>query len=285
MMSFNGFCHDIVEEIRGYLPQEYKDAQFSISMLKKLGTTYPALRIYFKDMIFPVFNMEEFYRRFRRGEEKDVLLHEMAEIIKRDGGRNFPLERIGSLQDAEKWLFVRVSNAEKNREYLHNIPHINILNLALTCHVLFYQGDEGTANTIVTKELMAHFGVSCEELFEKALQNSMILYPAVMDKLYSEDSGMWMLSNTDLTYGAAALFYPGMQERISEELKGSYYVLPSSVHECILIPDYMNIEVSKMTDSVREINRERAVIPASDVLSDSVYHYDHRSHSLTEIDC
>ena len=64
----------------------------------------------------------------------------------------------------------------------------------------------------------------------------------------------------------------GETERIAETLGQDYFILPSSIHECLILPDDGTYERGELERMVREINR-RELLP-QEVLSDRVYHYD-----------
>ena len=91
---------------------------------------------------------------------------------------------------------------------------------------------------------------------------------------------MYVLSNNESQYGAAALFYPGMQERIADTLEEGYYALPSSLHEYIIVPESSGVEPEQLAMMVKEANRSESVIAAKDVLSDQVLHYDREAKHL-----
>ena len=82
---------------------------------------------------------------------------------------------------------------------------------------------------------------------------------------------MYVLSNIEGEHGAAALFYPGVQEKISEVVGGDYYVLPSSIHEVLIIKDDIGIKPKELAQMVKGIN-EMQVGPL-DKLADKVMHY------------
>ena len=68
------------------------------------------------------------------------------------------------------------------------------------------------------------------------------------------------------------LLYPGMMEMIADAAGGSYYVLPSSVDELIIVPDEGNLSLRRLKTTVRSINR--SIVEEKDFLSDNVYYYD-----------
>ena len=83
---------------------------------------------------------------------------------------------------------------------------------------------------------------------------------------------MYVLSNASGVLGASALFYPEIQEQISEKIGEGYYVLPSSLHEVIVVPESAGFDAGQLTDMVKDANS--SVVAPKDVLSDSVYHFD-----------
>ncbi|MBQ6223438.1 MAG: hypothetical protein IJJ44_12570, partial [Solobacterium sp.] len=86
-----------------------------------------------------------------------------------------------------------------------------------------------------------------------------------------DNSEMVVVTNSNMAYGASALFYDGVMNRVADRIGGSYYVLPSSVHEVICVPAY-RMEWTDLQSMVRNIND--TVVSDEDVLSDNVYYYD-----------
>ena len=65
---------------------------------------------------------------------------------------------------------------------------------------------------------------------------------------------------------------------IGQILKNDYYILPSSVHEVIIVPYSEILVCSKLDEMVREINITQ--VEEEDVLSNHVYLYDRGSGKL-----
>jgi hypothetical protein len=96
-----------------------------------------------------------------------------------------------------------------------------------------------------------------------------------------EVGGMYVLTNASGSLGAAALFYPDVKEKAAELLGGDYYILPSSVHEVILVPDSADIKAADLCDMVKQANR--TVVDEKDILSDNVYHYSKDDRKLNKV--
>lgn len=83
---------------------------------------------------------------------------------------------------------------------------------------------------------------------------------------------MYVATVSDFQFGAKVLAYPGFFEYAAAIVGGSYYILPSSIHELILIADDGTLTVEELQNTVREINETE--VSESDFLSNEVYHYD-----------
>lgn len=82
---------------------------------------------------------------------------------------------------------------------------------------------------------------------------------------------MYVLTNQQKLYGAACMLYPGVLKAFSEENGQDFYVLPSSVHEVILIPAEPGTDEALLREIVTEINRTQ--VAKDEVLADSIYYY------------
>ena len=94
-----------------------------------------------------------------------------------------------------------------------------------------------------------------------------------------EEIPMYVMTNEKRCLGACGILYDHILQEAARLLEGSFYVLPSSVHECILVPEKAAPEAAELLSMVREINLTQ--VPLEEVLSDQVYHYDAKTHHLT----
>ena len=100
------------------------------------------------------------------------------------------------------------------------------------------------------------------------------VFPVEMDrsdKVSSDRALMLVLSNKTKVFGASCMLYPEVLRPLAEELGTDLYILPSSIHEVILMPVNELLSRDDLADMVKEIN-ENEVLP-QEVLSDNVYRY------------
>lgn len=91
-----------------------------------------------------------------------------------------------------------------------------------------------------------------------------------------EDEGpeLYVLGVADRLYGASVLGYPEELKRVKLQLGEGFYILPSSVHEVILLADSRaaGIDPAELQQTVSEINQQQ--VRENERLSNSVYHFD-----------
>ncbi|MCC6093594.1 MAG: DUF5688 family protein [Eubacterium sp.] len=195
-----------------------------------------------------------------------------------------PEDFFKNYEDVRNNLRCRLIHAERNQRFLIDVPHRKWMDLAITCVYEIHEKDKPDCAIQIQNAHLRPWGIEPEQLIRDALQNSLktkdILFQPLASFLESEldadsgelpDSPLYLLSNQSRPYGAAVIALPGMTERIAEKLECDYFIIPSSVHECLILPDDGNYSVSELNEMVRSINQTN--VEEQDVLSDHVYIY------------
>ena len=87
-----------------------------------------------------------------------------------------------------------------------------------------------------------------------------------------KDEVLFVLTNESRHHGTAALVCPEVMNKVHELMPEGFYILPSSIHETIIVSKDCEISPKHLGQMVREINHE--MVDREDVLSDRVYEYD-----------
>ena len=145
----------------------------------------------------------------------------------------------------------------------------------------------GKMTSVITNQQLNAFGITAEQLHQDALENAPITHPASlrsMQEVMAEMMGMepedvmsgeptMLVATVEGSFmGASVIQYPGFMEQAAEKIGGDFFVLPSSIHEVLLIPDDGRQDFHELAAMVQTIN-ETQVAP-EERLSDNVYHYD-----------
>ena len=100
-----------------------------------------------------------------------------------------------------------------------------------------------------------------------------------VDKIkHPNDIEMYVLTNTIKTNGAACVTYPGVIKEFAREHDSDVYIIPSSVHEVVLIPG-MDWDIDQINDTIMEVNESQ--LDPTEVLSNHVYVYRQSTEEIT----
>ena len=201
---------------------------------------------------------------------------------------------------------VLVINTKTNQRMLSGVPHKEMEDLSVICRIEFPSpAGEGVGSVKVTHEMMRQWGVHPEEVYQKAVENAVKSSPAVlmsMDDLMMEmmglpfetknllqlkegekfpKDGMYVLSNPMKLNGASVLAYPNLQEQLESVFPQGCYLLPSSLHEMIIIPKDLGMTPKEMGEMVRDVNQKE--VARDEILSDRVYEFDKEKRQLCQV--
>lgn len=106
--------------------------------------------------------------------------------------------------------------------------------------------------------------------FEIVPLDEMVLKVFGISDSSTETIGAYVLYSEDIDT-PALLLDKEIDHRIREikQFKGGYYVIPSSTHEVIIVPN--SIDVEYLSDALCEINGNREVMDEEDILSNHIY--------------
>ncbi len=192
--------------------------------------------------------------------------------------------QLGDYSKVKDQLIMQVIPVEPNAEMLKNLPHKTIEDIAVVYRIDVSDSRHHDASILITNQMMDRFGITPEQLHQDAvLSQTEHRAPTLknMSEMMAEMSGgfmemeespMWVATVEGGVNGAAVVQIPAFMDEAAEKLGGDFFVLPSSVHECLFIRDDGAFDREQLESMVQNVNATE-VSPA-DFLSDSVYHYD-----------
>lgn len=290
-MNYREFVNCIEKGIRGFLPEELQNVSIEATEVEKLqGGSYYGLRIIPENRkIGMCINLEDTYKRVLAGMSFEEVMSEICNILVDDidSHREFETYDFGNYEVMKKHLMIQVVNTADNASRLASIPHREVEDLSIIYRFILDAGIDTEASVLLTNDLIANYNITEEQLYNDAMANSPVRFPATFGSIGSVLAGLtgcdpdffegdhvplFVLSCNQGVNGAGAVFYPGLLAEISAELGKDFYILPSSVHEVLILPDTGDIDVEHTKELVASINQ--AELPIADKLSDNVYHYE-----------
>ena len=192
-MTFNDFIDQTKNNIMDYLPESYQDASVNVVEVQKMNTTYMGLQIRKPDeIIAPSIDMNHFYEEYCNGKSMEMVMTELAAMTDQIPPE-VEVPDFGNYDRIKEQLFIRICDIEQNKDYLADKPYQEVDGLATTVHM--YIGDaeslsSGIMSTTVSYDMMNQLGVSKEQLFADAIENSEKMFPARYQSLSSVLMGM-----------------------------------------------------------------------------------------------
>ncbi len=188
-------------------------------------------------------------------------------------------------ESSRKRVIYRLVSRHRNRKMLQTMPYIPFLDMAITFHVVIGIDHKYMQTVKIDHKLQEQWNVSVECLLKMAENNTEQILPFEiydMERLAAKhgyehlpfeeelrDTNMIVMTNSVGLYGASAILYPGLFEALAQELECDIYVIPSSVHEMILIPAENQSVYAELSLMIHEINQR--FVPSDEVLSEQVY--------------
>ncbi len=276
------------------------------TVMKNNGVMWDGLMIHQADSrIAPTIYPDHYYQAYIEGRTLGEIVREIMEIcadskIEDDSVIDF----FRDYEQVRKHLCFRVINREKNRELLKDVPHISFLDLAVIFYCMIDSvGWEG-GSIVIHNHHMEMWHVSRERLMKDAYSNTTKRLPiqchnmneTLLQLLDSErllqkegvdeligmvkylENSMFVMSNDHKLHGASTIMYQDMREHLPIP-NTDYYILPSSIHEVILIPVNGEKGVRELREMVQNVNETQ--LDPEEVLSDQVYFYSYAEDKIS----
>ena len=257
--------------------------------------------------ISPTIYLNGYFEEYRGGKIFSDIFNEIIQIYQESKvGKNINMDFFLDYKLVKEKIAYKIINYDKNLELLEQIPHMKYLDLAIVFYCLIISEQFSGASITIHNSHLKMWNVTIEELFAQAKKNTpKLLHMEIKnmnqilnEMLHENDANdipeewceelneelneqlsnrneenlpMYVLTNQSKTNGATCMLYDHVLEGFSIEVESDLYILPSSIHEVILIPTKDKRECDKFANMVKEVNETQ--VEVEEVLSDHVYYF------------
>lgn len=284
--NFENFTKVVEQKVKDRL----EGCEIGIEMVpKNNGVMKTALIIRNPDVnAEPCIYLEEYYKHYRKGIASiDSTVDHIIKIYDENKlGERLDVDVLLQYPMMRSKIRGRLISTQRNTDMLQNVPNREILDLSLV-YTIEVNTRRGIGNIIINHSHLEIWGVTEPELFMQLKKNleqeegcfmhldrflTQILDVPEEETLRDSLPDIFIMSNKDKHYGAVELLNEKIVEKAVETFGGSFYVLPSSVHELILLPGgYEDMTLDGLAEMVAGINASD--VNESDVLSSHIYYY------------
>lgn len=249
--------------------------------------------------IAPTIYLDSFYELYTNGENIKSIIRQI-EIVYEQNKNNviFDVNILKHFDTIKDKIVYKVVNYRSNEKLLEQVPHKRILDLAVVFYCLLDNEYGRSATALIYNNNLKNWNVTIDDVYKAALKNTPdLLHSKIssMSALFEKcgvnvdgeevdlkdyvPSDMYVLTNESKLNGAACILYENVLYDFAQKLGADLYILPSSVHEVILLPKLSMFEKDELVNMVKEVNTEG--VAADEVLSDHVYEYNRTERLIT----
>ncbi len=312
-MQFEEFCNKVKEQLEVYFYEAGLEVELKLhDISKNNGVKLKGISILETGKrISPNIYLNGYYRLYRDGISMERIVERIVMVYERNGLESIDLEFFTNYDRVRDRIVYKLINYEQNRELLNDVPHMRYLDMAVVFYYMLSEDTMNNASILIKQEHLKLWKVSKADVFKAAAVNTpKLLEPTITsmenvvmsccektigeypekresaealleDMKHMEEthpSYMYILTNEGNLYGASCVLYKGVLQDFAKTLHSNLFVIPSSVHEMILIPTSVEADPEYLAQMVREINCD--VVQREEILSNHVYYYDRETDEM-----
>lgn len=294
-MKIEDFMEKVKNSVIEKLGKEYQVTVCKSD--KNNGVVCTGLRVQKNDCsVAPLIYLDEHFRQYKNG---NTTLSSIVKYVVKESRKKSPcvdIQQYLIYENIRKNVVYRLVNTESNRDLLEDIPHLEFLDLSIIFRCTVAQEDIGPASILIHNVHMKLWDITIQELYQDAVMNTPRLeeyeiksMTEVMREIMTEENSdgsgqdaymeefsdsvpLYVLSNKNRIEGSGCMLYPDLMKDFSDTIGSSFYIIPSSVHECLLLPPKEDVQGGEIRNMIKEINDTQVSI--EERLSYSLYYYD-----------
>ena len=291
-MEFTNFTTLVQREVEKRAGENYRVKLNDV--MKNNGVVLRGITLMQDDSnISPTIYLNPYYDAYENGDTTlGTVIDEVIDTYERNKiNRSIDMKFFLNYETVRSRIIFKLINTEKNRELLRDVPYIPFHDLSIVFQCLVSEERFGNASILIHNVHLQLWKVNARELYEYALENTPLLQGYYLADVYTflvemkalggiddeeiedmqQEVPMYVLSNKSRINGASCILYKDILKDFAMVVDKDLYVLPSSIHEVILLPSDGTQESEQLKEMVREINQSQ--VEKEEVLSDSVYYY------------
>lgn len=300
-MNYTSFCETLKQSL---IPELAPDTVISLQKIRKNnGIIQDAYCIHTPgSTCSPIVYLDSLYENFQNGANVRDLCDIILTCLDQDPPFSTDIfQKIRDFDSAKDRIAFRLISKEQNKSLLSDIPWVPYLDLALIFYLYLDSSRTGQTTALIHNQQMEAWNKSVDDLYLLSLVNTPKLFPPVLQPLeallFDEMEGLepssseflpdrsspisplYVLTNRSGIHGASCLLYHDIIKDFADRIQSDIIILPSSIHEVILIPDNNIYNYEEIRDMVQKVNSED--VPAEDRLSDQLYLFSRDHNHLT----
>ena len=251
------------------------------------------------DNASPSIYLNYFFEEYKNGKDIGDIVEDIIKLDMESREKlEFDIEEFFVWDNVKDKVFFRLINKLNNVDILKDVPHKEIYDLAMVFYCTVNMNDYDLATTMIHSIYLEKWGITEDELYERAIHNTRNFHKPVLksmnemlvdllgvtyndeiekESVISQFKGdeewypMYVLTSDKKLLGSICMAYDDLLHDFGME-HGNFYIIPSSIHELILVPDSEDITPSGLLNMIIDVNDGQ--LPKEEILSYNLYYYE-----------
>lgn len=312
-MNYENFKKIIENNILSQMPEEYqklglkvKIREFQKTNVKYDGLTFEKPNL--TNKVSPIIYIQPLYETYKNGISLKEIFDQIVKVIIESFEKSKKIELPNDMKNKDKIkenIVFMLINTDANKEMLVSVPHRKYMDLSIVYRWIISIDEEGIQSTLIDNNLLNMLELDENELFLLASKNTKRLMPPtintmneiinsillkfrndpeMIDEIIKENLAypaykfMWVISNKVKINGAISIIYEDILHNLAERLNSDLYILPSSIHEVIVLSANEFNQLDYLSKMVTEVNNDQ--VKKNERLSNNVYYYDKKERTM-----
>ena len=243
--------------------------------------------------IAPTIYLNGYYERYEDGAMNlDAVVDSIIDTYNHHNSVTFDISTFTDFDAVKNRICYKLVNTASNKKLLEDVPHRELFDLSIVYYVVVSVEANVTGSIIIHNNHIKLWDITENDLYEFASDNTKRLLPAGiksmfdtlsemvdMEDLPNTDDFMYVLTNKEKLQGASSILYPDVLSTFAMKKNANLWLIPSSIHEWIIIPDDGNMNRETLSKMIQEVNGSQLAV--DEILSDHPYYYNRTTKVLS----
>lgn len=285
MMNYEEFKKEVESRFTSFIPDEYLECKVYVRPIQRNNCIMDCLSVMVGN-IAPTIYLNEMYESYKKIGRFDEIMAKAGDIYLQ-AIKNVP-SIDGSISEPSyirENVCMQLVNYDKNKKRLQDVPHIKFLDLAIIFRVVISKDKDGVSSYILNNQLVEQIGIDTSELLEIAERNTKDKFPSVVKNIsdimksmgvcddsldLSNGPEMIIATNENSFNGAIFMTFTDELKMLADSIGSDLYIIPSSIHEVIILPDNDAPDIETIKNSILDAN---GTLETYEFLSDNLYKF------------
>lgn len=247
----------------------------------------------------PTIYLNHYFKQYENGRSLPDIEEDILKVYHDNcPSANIDISFFTDYDKVKSRIIFKLVNYERNRELLQEVPHYRFLDLSIVFNCLVESSPSGSATILIHNHHLRYWGITKDDLYALAKQNTpkLLSYDLrnmtdILKELLAGESipadapddatsyPMYVLTNRYKLNGSGCILYQNLLRDFANRLESDLFILPSSVHEVLIIPVKNQTHPQELSDMVKDVNSSQ--LSREEILSDHIYYFSRESGKIT----